>query len=192
MQKLLISLVSIATLSLLTACSSSEERENAPTSSFLEGLPIVYRPDVQQGNVVTQEMVNQLQPGMSRHQVRFLLGTPILIDVFHQNRWDYVYTLTEGWGEMEKRNLSLYFQADQLIRIEGDLRPQPEAAAVAPEKESVVNVPDYDGRDEGVITRTINAVGDIWSDEPAQVRSEKELEEAAEEMVEEEAKGTPP
>ncbi len=165
MQKLLISLVCIASLQQLTACSSSEERVNAPTSSFLESIPIVHRPDIQQGNIVTQEMVDQLQPGMSRRQVRFLLGTPMLVDVFHQNRWDYVYTLTEGWGDMEKKRLSLYFEADQLVHIEGDMRPQPGAEDAVPEKENVVSVPDYDGRDKGFVTRSIEAVEGIWSDD---------------------------
>jgi len=188
MQKLLISLACIASLQQLTACSSSEERKNAPTSSFLESIPIVHRPDIQQGNIVTQEMVDQLQPGMSRRQVRFLLGTPMLVDVFHQNRWDYVYTLTEGWGDMEKRRLSLYFEADELLHIEGDMRPKPGGADVVPEKENVVSVPDYDGRDKGFVTSTIEAVEGIWSDDTPRARSEAELEKAAEEIIEEEEK----
>ena len=189
MQKLLISLACIASLQQLTACSSSEERKNAPTKSFLESIPIVYRQDIQQGNIVTQEEVDQLQPGMSRRQVRFLLGTPMLVDVFHQNRWDYVYTLTEGWGDMEKTRLSLYFEADQLMRIEGDMRPQPGAAGAVPEKENVVSVPDYDGRDEGFVSHTIETVGDlIWSDDALKPGPDTETE--AEMAAEEEAEAT--
>ncbi len=185
MQKRLISLVCIASLQQLTACSSSEERANAPTSSFLESIPIVHRPDIQQGNIVTQEMVDQLQPGMSRRQVRFLLGTPMLVDVFHQNRWDYVYTLTEGWGDMEETRLSLYFEADQLMRVEGDMRPQPGAADAVLEQENVVSVPDYDGRDKGFVTRSIETVGDlIWSDDTLKTGPETEAEMAAEEEAE--------
>ena len=195
MQKLLISLVCIASLQLLAACSSSTKArlsDNEPRSSFLESLPIVYRPDIQQGNVVTQEMVNQLEPGMSRRQVRFLLGTPMLIDVFHQNRWDYVYTLTEGWGDMQMKRIALYFEADQLVRIEGDMRPMPEAESAAPTKETIVSVPDYDGSGDGFFTRAAEAVEGIWSTEPAAARSERELQEQAEEMVKEEEKVSTP
>ena len=189
MQKLLISAVFIASLQLLAACSSSSKArlsDNEPNSSFLESLPIVYRPDIQQGNVVTQEMVNQLEPGMSRRQVRFLLGTPMLIDVFHQNRWDYVYTLTEGWGDMQMKRITLYFEADQLMRIEGDMRPMPEAETAAPPKETVVSVPDYDGSGDGFFTRAAEAVEGIWSTEPEAARSEKEIQKQAEELVKEE------
>ena len=61
----------------------------ACSSSWIPGTLRPYRPDVQQGNVVTKDMVDQLRPGMTRDQVRFLLGTPMLTDVFHQDRWDY-------------------------------------------------------------------------------------------------------
>jgi outer membrane protein assembly factor BamE len=186
MQKLLISLVCIASIPLLSACSSSEERENEPTQGFLESLPIVHRPDIQQGNVVTQEMVNQLYPGMSRHQVRFILGTPMLIDVFHQNRWDYVYTLTEGWGDMEKQRISIYFEGDQMVRIEGDMQPQPEAAETIVEKETLVDVPDYDG-DDGIINSAVKAVEGIWTDDPQQARPETPVGEEALETEEPES-----
>ena len=122
MQKLLICLACIASLQLV-ACSSSEQRDNTQKNSFLERIPIVHRPDIQQGNIVTQAMVDQLRPGMSKRQVRFVLGTPMLVDVFHQNRWDYMYTMTEGWGDTKKQRLSLYFEEDRLTRLEGDLRP---------------------------------------------------------------------
>ncbi len=82
-----------------------------------------YRIDVQQGNVLTQEMVAQLRPGLSRDQVRFVLGTPLLMDMFHANRWDYFYSLQKGRsGEIETRRLSVYFDADgKLVRVSGDV-----------------------------------------------------------------------
>jgi outer membrane protein assembly factor BamE len=83
-----------------------------------------YRPDVQQGNVVTREMVDQLRPGMSRDQVRFLLGTPMLASVFHQDRWDYIYYLKRGKGsEMQSRKLVVYFKDSRLERFESDAMP---------------------------------------------------------------------
>jgi outer membrane protein assembly factor BamE len=177
MQKLLICLPCIASL-LLVACSSGEERENAPTSSFLERIPIVYRPDIQQGNIVTQEMVNQLRPGMSKRQVRFLMGTPMLVDVFHGDRWDYVYNMTEGWGETERKRLSLYFQDDQLVRTEGDFRPDPaDSGATVVGKEAVVTVPDNKGTSQGIIKRAVESVSSAWEGDtsyPVQTPSEEE------------------
>lgn len=82
----------------------------------------VYRMEIQQGNYVTQEMVSKLQAGMTRDQVRFVLGTPLLVDIFHDNRWDYVYRRQRsGSREVEERRLSVFFDSDRLVRIEGDV-----------------------------------------------------------------------
>jgi outer membrane protein assembly factor BamE len=82
----------------------------------------VYRMEIQQGNYVTQEMVSKLQAGMTRDQVRFVLGTPLLVDIFHDNRWDYVYRRQRsGSREIEERRLSVFFDSDRLVRIEGDV-----------------------------------------------------------------------
>jgi len=82
-----------------------------------------YRIDVQQGNVLSQEMVSQLRPGLSKDQVRFILGTPILVDIFHANRWDYVYWLKKGaTGAVEQRRLSAFFDGEgRLLRVTGDV-----------------------------------------------------------------------
>jgi outer membrane protein assembly factor BamE len=82
-----------------------------------------YRIDIQQGNVLTQEMVAQLKPGMTKDQVRFVLGTPVLMDMFHGNRWDYVYRYQKGsTGEVEMRKFSTFFDADsKLTRVTGDV-----------------------------------------------------------------------
>ena len=92
-----------------------------------------YRIDVQQGNVLSQEMVSQLRPGLTRDQVRFILGTPVLMDMFHANRWDYFYSLQKGRsGEIESRRFSVFFDADgRLVRVSGDVAPaQPGDTAV--------------------------------------------------------------
>ncbi|MCX7901674.1 MAG: outer membrane protein assembly factor BamE, partial [Burkholderiaceae bacterium] len=92
--------------------------------TWTPGFVQPYRPDVQQGNVVTQEMVEQLQQGMTRDQVRFLLGTPLLTSVFHRDRWDYVYYLQRGKGnERQLRRLTVYFENDRLQRVESDPMP---------------------------------------------------------------------
>lgn len=88
-------------------------------------VPEVYRIDVNQGNVVTQDMVNQLKIGMTPSQVRYVMGTPLLVDVFHDHRWDYVYRQRQGFEKATQKRMSLFFEKDKLARIEGDFTPQP-------------------------------------------------------------------
>lgn len=159
MEKLLITSVCCASLA-LTACSSVIKQEETIVyhKSILEDLPFVYKINVQQGNIVTQEAVNQLQPGMNKRQVRFLLGTPMLVDVFHQDRWDYINTQREGREPMIEKRLTLFFEKDSLARIEGDIKPEPNAEPKGRGKETVVEVPDYEAK-EGIVARTLKSVG---------------------------------
>jgi outer membrane protein assembly factor BamE len=83
--------------------------------------PTPYRIDVQQGNVITQEMVDQLKPGMTRSQVKFILGTPPLVDPFRTNRWDYVYFYKKDGTITEQRKIAVVFDNDRLLRLEGDV-----------------------------------------------------------------------
>jgi outer membrane protein assembly factor BamE len=109
----------IATLAFwsLAACSGS----------WIPTLPLgplkPYRIDIQQGNVVTQEMIAKVQPGMSRSQVRFALGTPLVADVFHPDRWDYVYQFQKAGVLTEQRRIVVVFKDDKLVKIEGDVVP---------------------------------------------------------------------
>jgi outer membrane protein assembly factor BamE len=80
-----------------------------------------YRLDVRQGNLITQEMISQLKKGMTRDQVRFALGTPLLTDPFHADRWDYVYRFKPGYGEAEERVITVHFEGDQLVQVSGDV-----------------------------------------------------------------------
>ena len=82
-----------------------------------------YRMVIQQGNFISQEMVAQLKPGMTKEQVRFVLGTPLVTDIFHADRWDYVYFRELPNGKKEQRNLSVVFEKDKLARVLGDLMP---------------------------------------------------------------------
>ena len=82
-----------------------------------------YKMDIQQGNVVTQEMVARLERGMTRAQVRFTLGTPMVVDPFRADRWDYVYLLMKGGVITELRRIVVVFKDDRLERIEGDVVP---------------------------------------------------------------------
>lgn len=79
-----------------------------------------YKIEIQQGNYISQELVSQLKPGMSKDQVRFILGTPLLTDIFHAERWDYVYWREASSGKRESRKLALFFEAGKLVRIDGD------------------------------------------------------------------------
>ena len=83
----------------------------------------VYKLEVQQGNVVTQEMIDKLKPGMTPSQVRFVLGTPLIVDPFHQDRWDYYYYLrrsNESSGESQR--VTVVFKKDLLFAVQGDTR----------------------------------------------------------------------
>ena len=108
--------------------------------SYVPRIPGItpYRMDIQQGNHVSQEMVSQLKPGMSKDQVRFILGTPLLTDIFHADRWDYVYWREEGQnGKREERKLVVLFKDDKLVRLDGDVVAAKEAPAKeAPAKEA--------------------------------------------------------
>jgi outer membrane protein assembly factor BamE len=80
-----------------------------------------YKIEIQQGNYISQEMVSQLKSGMSKDQVRFILGTPLLTDIFHAERWDYVYWREASSGKRESRKLALFFEEGRLARIDGDV-----------------------------------------------------------------------
>lgn len=145
---------------ILSACSS------------VPSLVKEYRIDVQQGNVLTQEMVAQLRPGLSMDQVRFILGTPVLVDMFHANRWDYFFWLKKGrTGEVETRRFSAFFDSDgRLIRVAGDVTPaQPTDAASVPDSrkreidlgslptDGTTTMPPAD--EQGVFGKMLDSVG---------------------------------
>jgi outer membrane protein assembly factor BamE len=156
---ILSSVLTLSAMLAITGCARDRRPSDRPSGAMLSNLPFVYKMTVQQGNIITEAMVNQVQLGMNREQVRYLLGTPLLTDLFHTDRWDYVYTIRRGHQPMEIKRLTLWFEDDQLISIEGFAQPDPEAALVALEEETVVvEVPDWrDNR--GIISRTLNAVG---------------------------------
>jgi outer membrane protein assembly factor BamE len=90
---------------------------------LLSGCLSVYKVEVQQGNVVTQEMIDKLKPGMTPSQVRFVMGTPLIVDPFHQDRWDYYYYLrrsNETSGESQR--VTVVFKNDLLIAVQGNTR----------------------------------------------------------------------
>lgn len=88
------------------------------------GFPGVYRINVEQGNIVTEDMVAQLKHGMSRRQVRFIMGTPLIEDTFHAERWDYRYTLRNGDDTIRENRVSVLFDGDELVDVQGEIRPE--------------------------------------------------------------------
>jgi outer membrane protein assembly factor BamE len=92
-------------------------------SHRVAGVVTPYRVEIVQGNFVSKEQVAALQPGMTRQQVRDVLGTPLVTSIFHEERWDYVFTLRRQGVEPQQRRLTLYFQGDALQRHEGDAMP---------------------------------------------------------------------
>lgn len=93
-------------------------------SLLLSGCMLTaHKIEMQQGNYVDQEMIGKLRPEMTRSQVRFVLGTPLVADVFHPHRWDYIYLLGKAGDVKRQRRITLVFDGDSLKRIEGDVNP---------------------------------------------------------------------
>jgi len=97
------------------------------------GIPRVHKITVQQGNVITQEMIDSLKPGMTRAQVAYIMGEPIVRNTFHRDRWDYIYALDIPRVYEEEKRLSLHFEEDRLAYFSGDYVPSSEQ----PEEEEV-------------------------------------------------------
>lgn len=102
----------------LGACSS------IPTPEF----PGVYKIPISQGNIITQEMIDQLEPGMTPRQVIYVMGSPLVRDPYHQDRWDYVFNYQPGGGERGQERVTLYFEDERLTRLEGDFEPGSDSA----------------------------------------------------------------
>ncbi|MGB5178824.1 MAG: outer membrane protein assembly factor BamE [Gammaproteobacteria bacterium] len=137
MKKLLIITTCFASLS-ITACSRYQ---------------LVHKIDVQQGNVITQDEVNQLEPGMSRRQVQYIMGSPMIADVFHQDRWDYVYLFQPGYGETVEERITLYFDNDELSRTSGTTHPDAADTASARPQQVTLVVPPEERIEPGIFNK---------------------------------------
>lgn len=118
----------------LTACSSGS------LDRMSDSLPGVYRMDIHQGNIVTQEMIDQLKPGMNQRQVAFIMGAPLLKDPFHDDRWDYIYSNEPGGKARMQKRITLVFEHDELMGLQGDFKPG-DLPSIEPSKEVTVNIP---------------------------------------------------
>ena len=109
-------IISIFVLGLLAACN------NLGSMDF----PGVYKISIPQGNIITQDMIDQLRPGMSKRQVMFVMGTPLIRDPYNQDRWDYVYNFQPGGGVRGQERISVLFEDEGLVRFSGDFLPTQE------------------------------------------------------------------
>jgi len=148
-------IIRLAPTLLLAACSSMPDVATSITP---------YRVDVRQGNFVSQEMVGQLRPGMTREQVRFILGTPLVADLFHADRWDYVYRFQPGRGELQQRRLAVFFEQGKLARVAGDVIGADAGetpAAGAPAAGRVIEIGPAGRARDGSADNAETAAGDV-------------------------------
>lgn len=90
----------------------------------MAGCGVLYKLDVQQGNLFDKTQVDTLKPGMTKRQVLLIMGSPSVVSPFDSKRWDYVSSIRRGRGSMESKDLVLHFDGDALARIEGDYFPE--------------------------------------------------------------------
>jgi outer membrane protein assembly factor BamE len=102
----------------LGACTSVSDSARSTLTAITP-----YRVEVVQGNFISKEQVDALKIGMTRQQAREVLGTSLLNDVFHKDRWDYVFTIRRQGVDPQQRRLTLYFKGDELVRFDGDPMP---------------------------------------------------------------------
>ncbi len=130
-------------------------------------LPGVYRIDIQQGNVIEQEMLDKLEPGMVKDQVHFIMGTPTIVDPFHNDRWEYIYTYSKAGARRDQRHITIYFEDDKLTYIKGGvvrgIRRPPEDYV---KERKTVDVPSKLQRKDGIFTKLINVLPFVGEDAP--------------------------
>jgi outer membrane protein assembly factor BamE len=116
-----------------------------------------YKVEIVQGNFISREQVAQLKPGMSRQQVRDVLGTPLVTDLFHVDRWDYVFTLRRKGVQVQDRKLTVFFKGDVLDRFEGDEMPsEADFVASLDNRRAGAKVPELQATEEQLKKFTVN------------------------------------
>ena len=114
-------------------------------------LPKIYKIDIQQGNEITSEMLMTLKPGMTKSQVRFILGTPLIQDTFHSERWDYLYIMRVDEILIEQRHVILNFVDEKLKNITGEVMPKKDNAQLDKELQKNNTVVGEEGFDESSV-----------------------------------------
>lgn len=148
----------------------------AACSNYSANLPSIkpYKMDIQQGNVVTSKMMMQLRPGMTKSQVRFIMGTPLIADSFHANRWDYIYRMQKDGKLIEQRHVILDFEDEQLKRVRGDVIPAGTGEAAAPAESAAKPAAAPGKKEKGLIDKLKFWKGDE-EEAPAKLESKPEL-----------------
>ena len=132
-----------AAAAVLAGCGTLDNASNR-----IAGMVTPYKIEVVQGNFVSREQVEALQPGMSREQVRQILGTPLLASVFHADRWDYVFTLKRQGVAPQERRLTLWFDGERLARFEGDTMPSEAEFVATLQKRKAGRIPVLEATEE--------------------------------------------
>ena len=144
-------------------------------------LPGVYRIDIQQGSIIDNEMLARLKPGMDKNQVQFIMGTPPLVDPFHTDRWEYIYTFSKGGRQRKQRHITLHFEDDRLAYIDGDVVPGPERTEELTNKPTrIVDVPIRKYKKRGFFGKLVDKLpftGDDVAEEPPEQAKHQETAE---------------
>lgn len=130
-------------------------------------LPGVYRIDIQQGNVIDQDMVDKLKPGMDKNQVHFILGTPAIVDPFHNDQWEYIFTMSKSGNTREQRRMRIHFKDEKLAFIDGDTITTNRIPDDTPRQTKTIEVPPDFKRNKGFFRRIFDALPFVGDDLPA-------------------------
>ncbi|MGR9086271.1 MAG: outer membrane protein assembly factor BamE [Gammaproteobacteria bacterium] len=115
----------------------------ASCSTILNNLPGVYTIDIQQGNIIDQSMIDQLRPNMTKRQVLYIMGSPMLKNPFQASRWDYLYSNQPGGEARQQKKITLVFKGENIVGVQGDFRPS-SLPVIQPSEETTVDVPKRD------------------------------------------------
>lgn len=151
-----------------------------PDLPDLRRVPFAYRIDVQQGNVITQEMLAQLKPGMDKKKVNFIMGSPAITDTFHADRWDYVYTFQPGHRKARMRRVTLFFEDDKLVRVAGDVKPAEGPIDVDMRQDQSVEVP---GQKSGMLKKIASSLPFVGEKGTSDAKPDDEDEDIVPEVV---------
>jgi len=133
----------LGALSLLLLSCSKSYVPGIPKLSDINDLKFVHKIDIQQGNVVTQNMLAQLEVGMNKEKVQFIMGTPIIMDTFNSHRWDYIFTYDRKREFLSKRTITLYFEGDSLSVIKGDIKAAEKELVAKRHEDAEILVPRF-------------------------------------------------
>lgn len=172
-------LIFFLTFIFLTACSVK-----SPIDYFEAKI---YKLDVQQGNIITAEMLMGLKPGMTRAQVKYVLGTPLIQDSFHENRWDYIYKMIKDDRLIEERHVVVRFADDELVDVKGDIIQSNDIliGAETERQSKVITLSEADYAEQKKDKNSLLSRLKFWEDETDQKIEEATIKISKEELEEE-------